>query len=76
MTITAPVPTIPAGSNQADSRPPRLRYGALITMMLMSFFFVTAEFLPSGMLTRIADGLDDSITNLHESSRQATMAGT
>lgn len=58
MTITAPVPTIPAGSNQADSRPPRLRYGALITMMLMSFFLVTAEFLPSGMLTRIADGLE------------------
>ncbi len=34
-----------------------MNYGALITMMLMSFFLVTAEFLPSGMLTRIADGL-------------------
>lgn len=34
-----------------------MRYGALITMMLMSFFLVTAEFLPSGMLTSIADGL-------------------
>ena len=29
-------------------------------MMLMSFFLVTAEFLPSGMLTRIAAGLDVS----------------
>ena len=34
-----------------------MRYGALITMMLMSFFLVTAEFLPSGMLTSIAAGL-------------------
>jgi len=34
-----------------------LNYGALITMMLMSFFLVTAEFLPSGMLTGIAEGL-------------------
>lgn len=57
MTITAPVPTVPAGSDPSPSRPPRMRYGALITMMLMSFFLVTAEFLPSGMLTRIADGL-------------------
>ena len=34
-----------------------MNYGALITMMLMSFFLVTAEFLPSGMLTGIAEGL-------------------
>ena len=58
MTVTAPVPTIPTGPEQGSERPPRLAYGALITMMLTSFFLVTAEFLPSGMLTRIADGLD------------------
>ncbi len=58
MTVTAPVPTIPTGPEQGPERPPRLAYGALITMMLTSFFLVTAEFLPSGMLTRIADGLD------------------
>ncbi len=54
MTTTAPVPTVP---QPADAKPGRLNYGALIAMMLMSFFLVTAEFLPSGMLTRIADGL-------------------
>ena len=57
MTTTAPVPTVPAGSDPRSTRPPRMRYGALITMMLLSFFLVTAEFLPSGMLTRIAEGL-------------------
>ncbi|MDR2996942.1 MAG: MFS transporter [Microbacterium sp.] len=47
MTTTAPVPvTTPAL--------PRLRYGALITMMAMSFLLVTAEFLPGGVLTEIA----------------------
>lgn len=36
---------------------PRMNYAALVAMMLMSFLLVTAEFLPSGMLTRIAAGL-------------------
>ncbi|MFD5601144.1 MFS transporter [Leucobacter sp. NPDC058333] len=53
MTTTAPVPTVPQ-----QGRAERLNYPALISMMLMSFLLVTAEFLPSGMLTRIADGLD------------------
>ncbi|MGM7678686.1 MFS transporter [Microbacterium sp. A94] len=48
MTVTAPVP-IPAAE--------RIRYGALIVVMLLSFLLVTAEFLPNGMLTEIADGL-------------------
>lgn len=58
MTITAPVPTVPAAdaaTGEAARRP--MNYPALITMMLMSFFLVTAEFVPSGMLTSIADGL-------------------
>ena len=37
-----------------------MNYPALVTMMLMSFLLVTAEFLPGGMLTRIADGLSVS----------------
>ncbi|MFE2773044.1 MFS transporter [Microbacterium resistens] len=48
MTTTAPTPVTTA----AGSAP--LRYGALITMMAMSFLLVTAEFLPNGMLTEIA----------------------
>ncbi|MGL3150225.1 MFS transporter [Microbacterium sp. A82] len=48
MTVTAPVP-IPAAE--------RIRYGALIVVMLLSFLLVTAEFLPNGMLIEIADGL-------------------
>jgi len=47
MTTTATLPvTSPAL--------PRLRYGALIAMMAMSFLLVTAEFLPGGVLTEIA----------------------
>ncbi|GAA5210521.1 MFS transporter [Microbacterium kyungheense] len=47
MTTTATIPvTSPAL--------PRLRYGALIAMMAMSFLLVTAEFLPGGVLTEIA----------------------
>ncbi|ALJ18769.1 MFS transporter [Microbacterium sp. No. 7] len=53
MTTTAPIPTVPADR----SAPPRLRYGALIAMMAMSFLLVTAEFLPNGLLTEIADEL-------------------
>ncbi|MEV4776389.1 MFS transporter [Microbacterium sp. LTA6] len=51
MTITAPVPTAPA------SRAERIRYGGLIVVMLMSFLLVTAEFLPNGMLTEMAEAL-------------------
>jgi predicted MFS family arabinose efflux permease len=57
MTATAPVPTIPTDPEQGPARRHRMRYSALVTMMLMSFFLVTAEFLPSGMLTGIAEGL-------------------
>lgn len=50
MTTTATIPvTSPAQ--------PRLRYGALIAMMAMSFLLVTAEFLPGGVLTEIADDI-------------------
>ncbi|WP_309104414.1 MFS transporter [Microbacterium sp.] len=52
MTITSPVPTAsPTGAE-------RMRYGGLIVLMLMSFLLVTAEFLPSGMLTEMAAALD------------------
>lgn len=37
---------------------PKLRYGGLIAMMLMSFLLVTAEFLPNGVLTEMATALD------------------
>lgn len=54
MTNTASLPTV-------DERlsPPRerLRYGALVTMMVMSFVLVTAEFLPNGVLTEFARDL-------------------
>ncbi|MFB7249662.1 MFS transporter [Microbacterium sp. NPDC056234] len=52
MTTTAPVPvTVPTTTAE------RMRYGGLIALMLMSFLLVTAEFLPNGMLTEMADGL-------------------
>ena len=44
--------TIPAATTPAP-----LRYGGLIAMMLMSFLLVTAEFLPGGMLTEMAEDL-------------------
>ncbi|GAA1540317.1 putative MFS family arabinose efflux permease [Microbacterium ginsengiterrae] len=51
MTTTAPIPV-------TDTSPAeRIRYGALIVMMMLSFLLVTAEFLPNGMLTEMADGL-------------------
>lgn len=50
MTITAPVPTTQAAV-------PRVRYGGLVVLMLMGFLLVTAEFLPNGMLTEMADSL-------------------
>ena len=51
MTTTAPVPTLPA------TRGDRIRYGGLIALMVMGFLLVTAEFLPNGVLTEMADGL-------------------
>ncbi|QIM17950.1 MFS transporter [Leucobacter coleopterorum] len=57
MTTTAPIPLQTTAHKQNAAHQQGMPYGALITMMLMSFFLVTAEFLPSGMLTRIAEGL-------------------
>ncbi|MCP2635406.1 MFS transporter [Microbacterium sp. HD4P20] len=51
MSTTASLPVVPASSVE------KLRYGALIAMMLMSFLLVTAEFLPNGVLTEMASGL-------------------
>ena len=51
MTTTAPVPTLPT------TRSDRIRYGGLIALMVMGFLLVTAEFLPNGVLTEMADGL-------------------
>ena len=51
MTTTAPVPTLPT------TRVDRIRYGGLIALMVMGFLLVTAEFLPNGVLTEMADGL-------------------
>ncbi|MGF6822887.1 putative MFS family arabinose efflux permease [Microbacterium sp. ZKA21] len=52
MTTTAPVPTVPPVAAAE-----RMRYGGPLMLMLMSFLLVTAEFLPNGMLTEMADGL-------------------
>lgn len=51
MTTTAPVPTT------VDASVQRMRYGGLIVLMLMGFLLVTAEFLPNGVLTEMADAL-------------------
>lgn len=51
MTTTAPIPVAPVSLAE------RIRYGALVVLMLLSFLLVTAEFLPNGMLTEMADGL-------------------
>ncbi|MBS0023723.1 MFS transporter [Microbacterium paraoxydans] len=51
MTTTAPVPTV------TPARADRIRYGGLIALMIMGFLLVTAEFLPNGVLTEMADGL-------------------
>src|SRR5690554_1252062 len=48
MTTTAPSPVAAAT---------RIRYGALIVVMLLSFVLVTAEFLPNGVLTEMAASL-------------------
>jgi predicted MFS family arabinose efflux permease len=52
MTITAPVPTVPPSPAQ------RVRYSALIALMMMGFLLVTAEFLPNGLLTEMAESLN------------------
>lgn len=54
MTNTANLPAI---EPETAERPSRLPYGALVTMMLMSFLLVTAEFLPNGMLIEMAADL-------------------
>ncbi|WP_449406965.1 MFS transporter [Microbacterium maritypicum] len=50
MTTTAPVPV-------TTTRTESIRYGGLIVLMLMGFLLVTAEFLPNGVLTEMADAL-------------------
>ncbi|MFB4351234.1 MFS transporter [Microbacterium sp. CR_7] len=50
MTTTAPVPV-------TTSRADGIRYGGLVVLMLMGFLLVTAEFLPNGVLTEMADAL-------------------
>ncbi|MCE7483251.1 MULTISPECIES: MFS transporter [Microbacterium] len=51
MTTTASIPV------NVSAPVERIRYGALVVMMLLSFLLVTAEFLPNGMLTEMADAL-------------------
>lgn len=51
MTTTAPVPVTAA--TPAD----RIRYGALVVVMLLGFLLVTSEFLPNGVLTEMAANL-------------------
>ncbi|GAA1730918.1 MFS transporter [Microbacterium paludicola] len=53
MTDTASLSTIHEGS----ATPHRIRYAALVAMMVTSFVLVTAEFLPNGVLVELADGL-------------------
>lgn len=50
MTTTAPVPV-------TNTRTESIRYGGLIVLMLMGFLLVTAEFLPNGVLTEMAEAL-------------------
>lgn len=52
MTTTAPIPVTAASAAQ------RIKYGGLVVMMLLSFLLVTAEFLPNGVLTEMAAGLN------------------
>lgn len=44
-------------TSTAVATAPRMRYGGLIAMMLMSFLLVTSEFLPNGVLTELAQSL-------------------
>ncbi len=52
MSTTASVPVIPPATAAGP-----LRYGALVAVMLLSFLLVTAEFLPNGVLTEMAESL-------------------
>lgn len=54
MTTHTPVPVVPS---PAEATAPKMPYGALITLMMMSFLLVTSEFLPNGVLTEMAEGL-------------------
>lgn len=54
MTNTASLPTV---TPETAKPPSRLPYAALVTMMLMAFLLVTAEFLPNGMLIEMAEDL-------------------
>ncbi len=58
MTKTAPVPTPSPGSPAPAKAAHRIRYSALIAVMMMSFLLVSAEFLPNGVLTEMAASLD------------------
>lgn len=49
--------TTGTSTTRTASAPGRLPYGALVTMMAMSFLLVSAEFLPNGVLTEMAVGL-------------------
>ncbi|MWV60761.1 MFS transporter [Rathayibacter sp. VKM Ac-2754] len=53
MPSTASVPVV-----RPEPTTGRLPYIPLITLMLLSFLLVTAEFLPNGVLTEMAAGLD------------------
>ncbi|QHC67356.1 MFS transporter [Rathayibacter sp. VKM Ac-2759] len=53
MPSTASVPVV-----RPDQATRRFPYIPLITLMLLSFLLVTAEFLPNGVLTEMAAGLD------------------
>lgn len=60
MTSTASVPTASPSTGSNPNVAPgrfRVRYGALVVAMMLSFVLVTAEFLPNGLLTDIAAGL-------------------
>ncbi|MGO2111869.1 MAG: MFS transporter [Pseudoclavibacter sp.] len=70
---TSPIPTVPptasapsprasaprasAADPDSPARPHRIRWIALVGLMLTSFTVVTAEFLPTGLLTEMATGL-------------------
>ncbi|MGO1803182.1 MAG: MFS transporter, partial [Microbacteriaceae bacterium] len=57
MTSTAPIPVAVTSTATPTNNAERIRYGALVVVMMLSFLLVTAEFLPNGMLTEMAAGL-------------------
>lgn len=57
MTSTAPIPVAATSTATPTNNAERIRYGALVVVMMLSFLLVTAEFLPNGMLTEMAAGL-------------------